>query len=108
MEWIVWPIILVVILAFEAKALINHIKHDTLSEGVWWLRTRLWGRLLLFPLWSWVTYHFFIEAASMNPQSGVWWDDFLIIGIFLGLAIARDYEDYHVTKTVVVDKPDKG
>lgn len=104
MGWVIWLAILVAILAFEARALLSQRINDTLSEAVWWLRTRIWGRIVLFPLWAWLTWHFFLEPSFWNPQAGVWLDDFAAVGLFIGLAILRDYDDYHKT----LDKTDEG
>jgi hypothetical protein len=95
MDWLVWLIILVVILVFEARALFSGKINDTLSESVWWLRTRVWGRLVLFPLWAWLTWHFFMEPSFWNPQAGVWIDDYIVVGVGFVLALIRDYDDYH-------------
>jgi len=107
MDWVIWLVIFVVILAFEARALFSGRINDTLSEAIWWLRARVWGRIVLFPLWSWLSYHFFIEPVSLNPQSGVWWDDFIVVGLGLLAALLRDYDDYHKTEKQLIDKFDK-
>jgi len=101
--WVAWPIITVVILAFEGKALLNRTPGDTLSESIWWLRARIWGRLLFNPLWFWMTYHFIIEPESMNPLSGIWWDDFLVIGLGIAYALLRDFNEYNKTPRMIND-----
>ena len=79
----------------EGFALFNNKRNDTLSEQVWLIRTKLVGRLLLFPFWAWLTWHFFIEPATLGPQANVWWDDAIVIVIALVLGVFVSYEDYH-------------
>lgn len=97
MEWVVWLVILVVTLAFEARALLEPRINDTLSEAIWWLRARLWGRLVTIPVWAWLTWHFFLEPTALNPQSGVWQDDVIAVTLGVAIAVLRDYDDYYKT-----------
>lgn len=94
MDWIVWPILAVIILAFETRALVLKRRGDTLSEAIWWLRARLWGRIILFPLAIWLGWHFFLEPASLDPTAGVWFDDWLLVLVGIILALFRDYEEF--------------
>lgn len=93
MEWLVWPVLLLIILVFELKALLSKTRGDTLSESIWWLRTRVWGRIIIVPLWAWMTWHFFLEPPSISPGAGVWIDDIFIVALALGAALLLDYND---------------
>lgn len=99
MEWLVWLVLLVVILGFEARALLQRKRGDTLSEAVWWLRARLWGRMLLFPLFMWLGWHFFLEPGGIGPYApggAVWFDDIIVVMAGVILALFRDYEELDV------------
>lgn len=78
---VAWLVLFVTILVVEGLALFNVNKSDTLSEQIWWLRTKWWGRIILFPLWAWLTYHFFLEPDSVALT--VWWDDWALVGLTL-------------------------
>ena len=84
-----WLTILVVGLAVEAVALWRRASGDTLSEHVWWLRARTWGRPLLYAAWGWLTWHFVVEEAT-DPHRARWWDDYTVIGCcaLLGAVLA--------------------
>lgn len=82
MEWVVvWMVILAVVLVFEFWALGRKARGDTLSEQIWWLLKRWWGRAILYPLWIWLTYHFFLEPDSVALQA--WWDDIALTTVVL-------------------------
>lgn len=78
---VAWMLILLAILTVEALAILNTKRSDTLSEQIWWLRTKWWGRIVLFPLWAWLSYHFFLEPETVAIH--VWIDDFILIAITL-------------------------
>lgn len=78
---IAWLAILAIILVVETVAIFNKRRADTLSEQIWWLRTKWWGRIILFPLWSWLSYHFFLEPSSVALHT--WWDDWALVGLTL-------------------------
>lgn len=107
MDWVIWLLLLVAILVFEFRALFSGRINDTLSEAVWWLRARLWGRVLIVPLWFWLTWHFFLEPSFLDPRAGVWYDDFIVVGLGLVAALLRDYDDYHKTEKQLIDKAEK-
>lgn len=83
-----WLTILVSILVLEFAALGRPEKGDTLSEQVWALMRNRWAAALLVALWSWLTWHFFIEPKFFKDWFLVsWTDDLLVIvsGVTLSL-----------------------
>lgn len=91
-QWF-WVILLGIGGIFELSVLAQKRSDLTLSWGIWWLRTRTWGRALVIPAWGWMTYHFFLEPSSIAPQASVWFDDFVVIGLSLVAALFADYKD---------------
>lgn len=89
MTWFTWAWIALFLVGFsvEGVALVNKVRRDTLSEQVWFLRAKRWGRAVLMPFWAWLTWHFWVEPASMGPLESVWWDDWTLVGFFFAVAV---------------------
>lgn len=81
----IWGGILIVMLLLELYTLRSERKGDTFSEQ-WWKMVKFtrFTRVVGTPLFCWLTYHFFLEPATLALIE--WWDDWLIIvvGIFAG------------------------
>lgn len=97
MEWIFWLALFGVAVSFQIVAVARRSRWGMLTNSVRWLRARLLGRLLLFPLWSWLTWHWFIEPRALAPG---WGDDVVAVGVGVLIAGLIDYEDWHAIKLV--------
>ena len=74
---VVWTLIFVAALAFEAWTIWGDRQEGTtLSAHVWRLRTRPVTRALLVASAAWLVYHFFFEAPSTLVVAA---DDWMIV-----------------------------
>ncbi len=76
---ILWVTIGILGIIVELMAFARRDAGDTLSEHIWTLRMARWGRSILFPLWVWLTWHFFLEPPSLDSYAGVWYDDGILV-----------------------------
>lgn len=93
-EQIFWIVLFAVGIAFQLHSVFYKNKWGQLTSSIRWLRTRLIGRLLLFPFFFWLTWHWFLEPQSL---SGPLLDDALAILLGVATAMTVDYEDHHRT-----------
>lgn len=59
--WLAWGGLFVVI---EGAALLNKKRGDTLSEHIWFLRSRKVGRFVVPAFLGWLAYHFLVEGPG--------------------------------------------
>lgn len=97
MEWVIWVLLFVIAIGFQMVSVVRGSRWGMLTSSVRWLRARLAGRMLLFPAWSWLTWHWFIEPRVLASS---WVDDALAVGVGVLLAFLVDYEDWFATKRV--------
>lgn len=91
---ILWAVLFTVGLIVEGLAIYDKRRGDTLSEHVWLLRTKKYGRAILMPAWAWLTWHFWLEPSAVSARSNIWWDDFILIGLTVALALGANlYEE---------------
>jgi len=92
MPWqvVVWIALIVVALAFQLQAVARGDHWGMLTSSTRWLRVRLWGRVILLPAFTWLTWHWFIEPPGMTRM---FYDDLLAILVGLLLALVLDYDD---------------
>lgn len=84
----VWAALFLFGLVLEGIALWSPGKHDTLSEQVWALLNTLPGRLILWPLWVWLTWHFFLERAwFFNLHRTEFMDDIVVSGTMVVVVV---------------------
>jgi hypothetical protein len=50
---------------YEAAAITTG-RLPTISYTAWWLRDSRWGRLVLFLVWGWLTFHLFTEGPTSD------------------------------------------
>ena len=95
MEWIFWLVLFLVAVGFQLFAVARKSRRGMLTNSVRWLRARMLGRLLVFPLWVWLTWHWFLEPRSLAAH---WYDD--VIAVLLGVLIAvlADFADWDHTR----------
>ena len=82
-----WVILFGLILFWEWGALVNEDFGDTLSEQVWKLMKTIPGSFALVSLWSWLTWHFFIEPRFFESLWLTTYQDDLIV-VMVGLFAA--------------------
>jgi membrane protein YdbS with pleckstrin-like domain len=102
MEWIFWVVLFTIALTFQLNAVFTGNRWGMLTSSVRWMRARLWGRLVVLPAWTWLTWHWFIEPKSLGY--GVFWDDAIAITIGVALAAYLDYKDYFATNYESLDE----
>lgn len=91
MEWVFWLVMFAVAITFQLQAVARGSRWGMLTSSVRWLRVRIWGRLVLFPAWFWLTWHWFLEPRALGRS---WWDDALAVLAGVAVAVAVDYHDY--------------
>jgi len=92
MEWVVWLVLFAIAGSFQLFSVFTGNKWGQLTNSVRWLRTRLWGRILVFPLWAWLTAHWFV--VDQIPGEPILWYPVAIAG-GLVLALWMDHKDYY-------------
>lgn len=80
----IWFLVCVVVVLLEGVALGRPEAGDTLSEIVRTFRFDGAGRVVLLPLWSWLTWHWIMRPASMPMFS---WRDGVAITVGLAWAL---------------------
>ena len=98
MEWIVWLVLGVIAVTFQLYSALTGNKWGMLTSSIRWLRVRLWGRLIVLPAWTWLTWHWFLEPRALST---VLWPDIIAILVGVGAAIFTDYYDYNEHKYVI-------
>jgi hypothetical protein len=104
MEWLVWVALFTVGVTFQLVSVAQQRQWGMLTSSVRWLRVRLWGRLVIFPAWFWLTWHWFMEPRSLG--GGQFWDDAAAITLGVLAAIYVDYQD-HVRTMSLHQIPDE-
>jgi hypothetical protein len=101
MAWVVWLVLFTIAITFQLVAVATNNHWGMLTSTVRWLRARMWGRLIVFPAWFWLTWHWFIEPQSLGGAQFI--DDviFIILGVVAALFI--NYQDYIKTKETTLD-----
>ena len=91
---LVWFVLFMLAIGFQLRSWKMGDEWGMLTSSVKWLRARLIGRMILFPFFSWLTYHWFVAPPHLD---GHWGDDVMavIAGVFLALFF--DYEDMVTT-----------
>ena len=92
MEWIVWLGLFAIGLSFQLFSVFTKNRRGQLTNSVRWLRTRLWGRLIVFPLWTWLTAHWFV-VDKVPGGAVVWYPVSIGAGVLLALLV--DYKDFY-------------
>lgn len=84
----VWLWIAGLVLIFEGIAIVQ--RGGMLSHYVWIMLDDPRGRMLLVPLWAWLTWHWFLEHWAWPAGKPEWWDDLVVIASALaGMILAR-------------------
>lgn len=92
-QW-AWAVLFAIGGLTEIAALIAKKRQDTLSEQVWILRTSVLIRIVLFPFWMWLTYHFWFEPTAWGPvKSNIWWDDIVVLAVSAFGALFLEHKD---------------
>lgn len=103
---VVWLVLFLVGGGVEGLALIIKARNDTLSEQVWLLRPIRWVRAVLMPFWMWLTWHFWFEPPSLAPDAGVWWDDGIVIALFVVIALSLNLYEQPADTHEAAARPD--
>lgn len=71
---VLWMLLFMALILLEGFALGRPQAGDTLSETVWtYLRDDAVARFVVLPLWTWLTYHWWLQAPGA-PRSLGWRD----------------------------------
>lgn len=90
MEVWFWAVLFTIAIAFQLHSVWYNNKWGMLTSSVRWLRARTVGRILLFPAWFWLSWHWFLEPMALR---GRLYDDVLAIFAGVGIALLVDYDD---------------
>ena len=90
MEWIFWLVLFAIAVAFQLNAVYHQRHWGMLTSSVRWLSVRVWGRIILFPLWAWLTVHWFL-GPFLPGETGLWYVLAIAGGVFAALLV--DYKD---------------
>ncbi|MCA1799740.1 MAG: hypothetical protein LC650_00385 [Actinobacteria bacterium] len=90
MQWVFWAVLFAVAIVFQLHSVYYNNRWGMLTSSVRWLRTRIYGRVVLFPAWFWLTWHWFLEPQGFM---GNLLDDFAAIGLGIAVAVLVDYDD---------------
>lgn len=88
---LVWSALIFIAVIFQLQAVARGDRWGQLTSSVRWLRARLVGRLVLFPFFTWLTWHWFLEPVALI---GSWWPDLAAIGVGVVFALLLDYDDF--------------
>lgn len=105
MEWIFWLVLGVIALSFQLYSVFTGTRWGMLTSSVRWLRARLWGRLIVLPAWTWLTWHWLIEPRALGTRL---WDDLVAIALGIVIACYADYRDYTDTDTELDSTDERG
>ncbi len=66
MNWasVIWILLLVIGLVFEAYTIVDNRNRTTASRHIWWVRGSKAGRPILVAAISWLVYHFLFEDPT--------------------------------------------
>jgi len=93
MPWqvMVWISLFAIGGAFQIQSVARRDRWGMLTNSVRWLRARMVGRLVIFPLWAWLTWHWFLAPRSWD---GHYADDIVAVLVGVAIALLADYQDY--------------
>lgn len=87
----VWVVLFALAIGFQLRSWKLGDEWGMLTTSVKWLRVRLWGRMIVIPLFVWLTWHWFVAPPRFD---GTWGDDAMVLVVGAVVALFLDYEDY--------------
>ncbi len=79
----VWTAMVALLAGFELVALVDRRPRNTWSYWVWaHVRAYLAARLIGYPLWTWLSWHWLIESEHQG-----WGDDLAAVAVGVVLAL---------------------
>lgn len=92
---IVWFVLFLFAVFFQLRSWKFGDEWGMLTSSMKWLRVRLWGRMIVFPFFVWLTWHWFMAPPRFDET---WGDDAMALVVGVVLALFFDYEDMVTTK----------
>lgn len=78
---VIWAVMIALLVVFEVIAIRDRVPRNTWSAWVWQrIMPYLAFRLVFIPLWTWLSWHWFIEAQFLGDDP-VDFDDLIAVAV---------------------------